>query len=201
MSVLRITAAKEQLERAEKLLEHIPGAANKAASRALNRATTNARANMVRSVRDNYTAKAGDIRSTMTVKKSSVSRLETEIKSSGDPIRLIKFKVNPKTVNGRRRTPIRVGVKRGGQTAIKKGFIARMPNGSMGVFERLGRFKTASSGRYAGKRREVIEQKFGPSVPQMIGNEKVLDYVSDAATEMFNDRLLHEVNRILEGGR
>lgn len=39
----------------------------------------------------------------------------------------------------------------------------------------------------------------GSSVPQMIGNEEVLQKISKEAAEKFEERLEHEVLRILNG--
>lgn len=196
-----VSVSEDQIKKAETLLQQFPGESKKALARSLNRATVAGQTAAIKNLREGYHVRAGDIRSTIRLSKASPSRLSAEINSKGSAIRLIKFKVNPKTVNARRRTPVRVGVAKGGQSVIKAGFIARMPNGSTGVFERTGKFKTARAGRYAGRKREMIEQKFGPSVPQMLGNKTVVKEISERATEMLDKRLDHEINQILSGGR
>lgn len=201
MSRSFVSISDDQIKKAETLLQGVPGGAKRALSRSLNRATIAGQTAAIKNLRDGYHVKAGDIRSTIRISKASPSRLSAEINSKGSAIRLIKFKVNPQTVNAKRRTPVRVGVAKGGQSVIKAGFIARMPNGTKGVFERTGKFKTARAGRYAGRKREMIEQKFGPSVPQMLGNKTIVKEISERATEMLDKRLDHEINRILGGGQ
>lgn len=185
-SVVRLNA--EQVERAELLLRNIRGGANKVLSRVINRSIQTARASMVREVREEYTAKAKAIRSTISVDKATSSKPEAQIKSIGSPLPMRDFKITPKTPNGRRRTPIRVSVKRGGQTAINGAFVVRT-GGSINVFERVG------------KRRLPITKLFGPSVPQMIGNHNVVTRIAESAEKTAEKRLDHEIDRILAGGK
>ncbi|WJZ69991.1 hypothetical protein PVP_XSN000012 [Vibrio phage PVP-XSN] len=184
-SIVRLNA--KQIERAELLLRNIPGWANKVMARVLNRSTQTARASMVSEVREEYTAKAKAIRNTISIKKASSSRPEAVVESVGSPLPLRDFKVNPRTQNGRRRTPIRVSVKKGNSHSFGSAFVLRT-GGSINVFERVG------------KRRLPIRKMFGPSVPQMIGNESVINRIAVRTESTAEKRLDHEIDRLLSGG-
>lgn len=178
-------------------LTDIGGKMPVALSRSINRAVSSAKTAAVKQVRNEYTAKAGDINKTIKVKRANPSKLEAQIFSSGASLPLSSFKVSPKTVNPRRRKPLNVEVRRGGGGSLGAAFMARMPNGKVGVFERTGKFSIASRGAHSGKRRENIEQKFGPSVPVMLNADSVTEAVELRAIEVLDQRLPHEINRIL----
>ena len=45
-----------------------------------------------------------------------------------------------------------------------------------------------------------IKQLYGPSVPRMAENAVVLKTVEDRVNEVINNRMEHEIDRILNGG-
>lgn len=172
-----------QIERAERLLGEIPGALPKAQAAAINRSLITARAEIVRSVRKEYVIKAEDVRNTIKVTSASAASPIGRIKSMGGPIPLVKFDAS-------KENPVRVRVKKtGGKKPIKHAFLQRMGNGYKGIFIR------------AGKARYPLKQLYGPSVPQMVGNENVMKSVEEKAIETLDKRISHEINRILEAGR
>lgn len=61
-------------------------------------------------------------------------------------------------------------------------------NGHIGIYER----KSDSS--------YPIKQLYGPSVPRMAENAVVLKTVEDRVNEVINNRMEHELDRILNGG-
>jgi len=67
-----------------------------------------------------------------------------------------------------------------------------MPNGHGGVFERTG--KKSKNGK------EIIAQRFGPSVPQMIKNKEVISIIQNKAESTLHKRINAEINHILQGG-
>jgi hypothetical protein len=176
----------KQLENAERMLLDIPGGTGKAVYYALTRAIQNARSNLVNEARKSYTVKAKSVRSTLKIKRVTKKNLFGEVRSTGRVIPMIDFKVNPKTVNPRRSAPIRVGVRKGTSSPLASAFIARI-DGKVGVFERVG------------PNRAPLRQIFGPSAPQMVGNEDVIKRVSDEAVEVLQRRLDHEIQNILAG--
>jgi len=125
---------------------------------ALNRSISNIKANVPKEVRKDYHAKSADIKATLKVFKASTSKLQAEVKSSGKTLGLDKFKVSPMTANPKRKSQLKIAVKKSGTKQILGAFVANI-NGTK-VFQRDG------------KARLPISRLMGPSVPQMIGNEK-----------------------------
>lgn len=157
-------------------------------SRALNRATANAKTNAVKKVREEYIIKAKDVRDTIKVTKANRKSLGAVVSSTGGHIPLIKFKVSPKTARPKKQPKIlKAAVKKDGLKEVIGAFVANV-NGDK-VFKRTSRSRLP------------IEQLFGPAVPQMLGNVDIKTYVETEAMKTFNRRLDHEMNRILEGNR
>lgn len=155
-------------------------------SNALNRAVTNVNSNVKKEIRKEYVIKAADVQKTLKISKATRSNLKGEVKSTGSPIGLDKFKVSPRTVNPRRKTPIKVGVKKGSVKKLLGAFVADV-NGAK-VFKREG------------KARLPINKLFGPSVPQMLSNEDVRAVIEREGQQTFLTRSEHEINRILGSG-
>jgi hypothetical protein len=177
---------QQMLNDVERRLGRFSRRAPNALSNAINRGVTNINSNVKKVVRKEYNIKAGDIQQTLRVSRSTRSSLSGDVKSSGSPIGLDKFKVSPKTVNPRRKTPIKVGVKKGNLEKVLGAFVADI-NGTK-VFQREG------------KSRLPIKRLFGPSVPQMIDNDGVRSNIEQEGQQTFVTRLDHEINRILGSG-
>ncbi len=84
-----------------------------------------------------------------------------------------------------------------GVTTFKNAFVATVETGHegighTGIFERFERIKN-------GKKESYIEEKKGSSVYQMMKNKDVAQGVVKAATEKFDERMEHEITRILNG--
>lgn len=188
MSRQFISLGDDRIQRARQMLVGFENQLGKVMARAVNRATENARSNVVREVRDHYNVKAGDIRKSMKISRAKAGRPVAVLSSTGSALPTMAFQVRPGTVNGKRRTPIRVSIKKGESTLMERSFIARV-NGRIGVYERIG------------KKRMPIRQLYGPSIPQMVGNERIVESVAESAREMLDSRLDHEINRILDGAR
>ena len=179
----------DQLERAQRMLMHIPGAAPKAMSNAINRAITTARTEASRKVREMYYITNKNITATIKLTKASPSNPVALIRSKSSPIALSKFKIPPTGPSPGRKSPIVARVIKGGGGPIAHAFVARMKSGHIGVFNRVG------------KKSKPIDQRYGPSVPQMLGNPNVTQWVEVKAKEKLDERLDHEIRRILEARR
>lgn len=177
----------EQIDKAESLLSDIPGAAPKAMAGAINRAVTSSRTEASRKVREKYYVKHKDVISTIKLYRASSGDLSGMIISRGHLLALTKFRVTPKRPQPKRKSPVKVRVKRGEGGPIKNAFVARMQSGHTGVFARVG------------KQRLPIQERFGPSVPQMLDSRDVREWVEQKASEILDKRLEHEINRRLEG--
>lgn len=181
--MIEVTAS--HIDRAERLLQNIPGAAPKALSNAIFRAAETARTEAARKVRETYYVKHSDVISTIKIHK--VGALAAKVVSRGHAMSLTSFKVTPGTPQPRRKKSIVVRVKRGGGGPITSAFVGRMKSGHVGVFLR------------AGKQRTPIEELYGPPIPQMLGNPSVSAWVEEKASSKLDERLEHEIGRFLEG--
>lgn len=123
---------------------------------------------------------------------------------SGGVIPLYKFEVSPTEAEyGKGRKTVKAAVMRdGGMGNIGNGFIAEMDNEHIGVFERKGTWKRKTrptkEGRNTGNN-EKIKELFGPSLSRMADNAVVLQTVEDRVNEVINQRIEHEIERLLSG--
>lgn len=203
MSV-KIVVDDQSLKDVEQRLGQFPDKAPNAIANALNRSVSNISSNIVKETRKNYHIKATDVKSTLKTFKASRSKLSVEVKSQGKVLGLNKFKVSPMTVNPRRKNQLKIAVEKTGMKQIHGAFIANL-NG-IKVFKGSGKKVIPTKGRYVGRQnsrtkgplmREEINRLFGPSVPQMIGNEDVVENINHQAWITYEKRLNHEINRIL----
>lgn len=176
---------KKMIREVEKRLGEMSHKAPNVISNALNRALTNVSTNISKEVRKEYVIKAGDVKETLKKQKSTKSTLSASVRSVGGPVPLDRFRVSPRTVQPKRKKPIKIAVKKDGLKETLGAFIADISG--IKVFKRQT------------KRRLPIKRLFGPSVPQMV-NEEVSERINEEGRAMFLRRLDHEVNRILSSG-
>lgn len=206
---------KTSLERADLLLAGIPGGLDKAVKSAMSRTAQYVRTQASKRVRERYAITAGDLRTDSNVKinynYALGSGIEANILFSGRKIPLYRFSgASPKAptqspevvnilINGRW-VKAHPGVAASGHqlkgtapTRFQNAFVARFSSGHTGIFERTG-------GMTAGNRDE-IKELMGSSIPQMIGNDEVLESLAKDANDKFDERLAHEVEAVLNGWR
>ncbi|MBM4319684.1 MAG: hypothetical protein FJ125_06930, partial [Deltaproteobacteria bacterium] len=179
------TFTPEQVDRAVRLLAHLPGAAAQAMARALNRALEGARTAAAKQTRAEYRVSTAAIKATMRLVRATASRLEAAVVSRGQRIPLFTFGPKPDQpgTGGVGKPQLRVGVKRaGGRKELQSAFVAR-----------VGRVA-----RRKGKERFPLESLFGPAVPQMMHNEAVIARVEAIVQERLDARLDHEIAWALE---
>lgn len=181
-----VNVDQELLNDVRNRLGELSNKAPNAISSALNRAVTNVAKNVSKEVRTEYNIKAGDIKTTLSKTRASRSNLSAIVRSRGEPIPLDRFKVSPKTVQPKRKKPIKVGVKKDGLKEVLGAFVADISG--IKIFERTT------------NKRLPIKRLFGPSVPQMIGNQDIVDKINHEGQETFKNRLDHEIERILGNG-
>ena len=183
-----IEVRADQIERAQALLGHIPNAVPKAVVNAINRAAQGGRTDAVRKAREEYVIQAGRIRENIEIRQANSANLSASIISRGRPRALSYFKISPDSP-AKHRPPdgVYVKVKSNGGKTIAKSFVAKMASGHVGVFNREG-----------AKRFPIVE-RYGPSIPQMIGSDSVRAFVEEGAQRRLDERLDHEINRILRG--
>lgn len=174
-----------QIEMLQERLRDVPQKIPIVTARAINRSTSSAKTQAGRTVRETYAIKQKDITSTMKIKKAYPSDLTAEIKSKGSALELMKFKVRANKPLPSRGKYVMVSVKKGSSKIINGSFMTSMGNGHKNVFTRVS------------KKRLPIRGHFGPSAPQMLGNDTVVQSVEGKAMEALETRLEHEISRVL----
>ena len=160
----------DQLKNSDKQLE-------KALYFAKNRALNTVKTELARGVPKRYDTKQKTIRDRTRVNKNT-----GEVSVTGSPIRLFKFRVTPTSP---RKQLVTASAKRASKS-LPNAFVQQMRNGTIGVFERVG------------KSRYPIRQLYSVSAPQMAGNEEVLEGAMERASIVFDERLSHEIGRLLD---
>lgn len=160
----------DQLQNSDKQLE-------KALYFAKNRALNTVKTELARGVPKRYDTKQKTIRD-----RTRVNKDVGEVSVTGSPIRLFKFRVTPTSP---RKQLVTASVKRASKS-LPNAFVQQMRNGTIGVFERVG------------KSRYPIRQLYSVSAAQMAGNEEVLEGAMERASIVFDERLSHEIGRLLD---
>lgn len=181
-----IEITSEAIERAETMLAGVPKGAERAFSNAINRAVIYSKTKAFKEVRKVYAVKQSDLNSKTATKvqKASTGSLVGHISFSGTKIPLYKFQVTPKAPGKGKK--VKAAVMKDGGATFDSAFIANLGRG-MGVFERI------TSRRYPTK------ELMGLSAGQMVQNEVIIDQLEKEAEEKVNERVMHEIDRILNG--
>lgn len=178
---------KKQMEVVKKLFKGMESKLPTILMRAINRAADNAKTNMGKETSRNYIVKAGDVKSTVKIVKANTRRLGAIVISNGAKVPLYKFKVSPsipKPKNPPKAYKVKVK-KSGNLKSILGAFVADI-NGYNRVMQRES------------KKRLPITQLYGPSIPEMIGNKSVSQYIENEAAKTLEKRIDHEIKRIME---
>lgn len=183
-----ITISAFKFKEVEQELGEYKSKAPVALSRAINRAASNAKTNASKKVREKYNIKAKDVNSTLKITNANKGSLMAIVKSTGERIPLIKFKVSPATPRAKNPPKVlQVEVKKGGLKSLVGAFVANVNGNKV--------FKRTTSARLP------IQQLYGPAVPQMLGTYSLKDFIENEATKVFDQRLDHEIQRILGGNK
>ena len=200
------------LERAQKLLAGIEGGIDKAVKSALSRTASHLRSHSGQHIRERYDISQSALRTSENVKinYSYQNGATAEIVFNGKKIPLYRYNgSSPKqpTQNKSKRVnailtggwrSVHPGISAAGHllnstapTTFDNAFTAKMKSGHIGIFERTG----GSSSRGA----DAIKEIMGLSVPQMLGNQEVAENITIDAGKKFEERLDHEITRVLNG--
>ncbi|WP_421663644.1 phage tail protein [Lysinibacillus telephonicus] len=183
---IRVIVDDAKLREVQERLGEFANKAPNAIANSLNRTMQNVATNITKGVRERYHVKAASVKENLKKTKATRSNLTAEVRARGTALPLDRFKVSPKTVQPNRKKQLKIAVKKDGTKEIMGAFIANISG--IKVFKRDG------------DKRLPISRLFGPSVPQMAGNEEIVDNVYKKGVVTFETRLNHEVNRILNAG-
>lgn len=206
MMVVKVNAfGGEALDRADKVLSGVPDGVKKAINSAMPRAVAELRKKSYERIRERYAISEKNIRSEETIKVSyqTGNGVIASVRFSGRKIPLYRFDGSrPKSPIYDKNDLVRGYTSKGWQMLPKgrpayghvllgtspalfeHAFTATMSNDHTGIFSRNG----------AG-----IEEIMGPSVAQMVGNEEVAEKLVKDASDKFEERIEHEITRILNG--
>ena len=191
---MEITLDANGLDKALRALAKVQGGLGKALERTLNRTGPGMRTDAVREIRAHYNLPVKRIRQDLSVTKASAKtgRLEVRVRAKGKKLPLIAFKTRPASPTTK---PPKAGVlvsvrKDQAGKRLKRGFVARMGSGHVGVFERK-----VAGGKRAG--RLPVAELMGPSMSGMLRNEDVQTNAHGKAQDRADKRLPHEVKHVL----
>lgn len=137
------------------------------------RAATAGRMAGRKAIRGIYTIKAGEINKRAVI-KADRGGLQTTIHIKGPFESVNKYQAR-KNAHG-----VFVAIKRGTGSTVPRSF------------DLQGRFVARD-----GSARLPIHGLYGPAVPQLYGNQEVSDIVQDRSMEVYEQRLLHELERLV----
>lgn len=144
-----------------------------------------------RAAKSALSAVSRDIREHYAIKKSQIDRYSYIIKANTSrDYAVVVFTSNDKGIplygfsarQGLR--GVTASIKRGERKLYRSAragsFIQKMPSsGHTGVFIRTGEERIMKRGRYKGKRREAIEELFGPEAMRIFKSQKSFDVVQE----------------------
>lgn len=178
------------IDRATKMLAGIKHGADKAIGSAIKRAATTGEAYAAKLIRSEYYINAGDFKNYTKSKRHIITQdgsTTVDIDFKGYHIPLLKF--NTKVGKDGR---VVTRVKRSSSATVLDHVFSQAvgTHGHTGVFERLT------------DKRLPIEEKLGPSTPQMMRyNDDISQEIGDKVIEAFDDRLEHEILAVMNGWR
>ncbi len=212
MSVMIEDIDREAIDRAQKMLAGIDGGFNRALRGAMQRTAGFLRTNSAKAIRERYAISAANIRAeeNVTIRYSYRDGVQAFITFAGHKIPLYRYdgaspaqpayntsKWVSVMIGGEERR-VHPGIAASGHqlkgtspVRFDNAFVAQMRSGHTGIFERTGGMAKSGSSE--------IREIMGLSVPQMLGSKEVLEKLTHQAMEKFEERLDHEVLRILNG--
>ena len=146
---------------------------------AINRTAQHARKIGDTEIRKVYTIKKRDITKRVTIDRASKGNLQAAIRVRGPEENVSVSRASLRTRG------VFVSIKKGAGALISRSFDKHMQKN---FYAREG---TA---------RLPIRPLFGPSVPQLWGNEVVMENLQEETLEMYQKRLRHELERLIWGG-
>lgn len=175
-------AGLNSLDYVNSILFSFPGKAMIAVNRAAKRAGAAGKTEAKRYATRVYNIKAGQFsKNTATTVKvfgGGGGATRVIIRYAGAMLDLLEFKPQISSSDG-----VRYQAKRGEQIHLKHAFDIQSYGGH--VYERVGR------------PRFPVRKKLGPSTPHMLKDGEVADPLGKRIMEVFNERLNHEIGRIL----
>lgn len=197
-----IEVSEQTIDRIHTILAGVENADKKVLKPALTRGLMAGKTAAGKKVTETYHISKAEVSSKGYLRYNSVAQSGKGIIGSfeyaGRRIPLIKFNVTPAMPrNGV--TPSAAVLKANALTEFNKEnnvFVGKVGEHT-GVFERMGGVYSSKRGDGKNKHTEKIRELFSPAVPQMVGNDTVMQTVEDRVNEVINQRIDHEIERLL----
>lgn len=204
--MIDVEVSEETTDRLHAILAGIENAEEKVLKPALARGLSAGKTAFSKQTRETYHVSPSILSSYSKVGYKNVSvsgnGIIGSIEYSGGVIPLFKFNVAPKKPTYGKKAVKASVMRSGGQVVFENAFIAQMKSGHLGIFEGKGTWRRSTRPTKTGgntENNEKIKELFGPSVPRMAENAVVLQSVEDRVNEVINQRIDHEIERILSG--
>jgi hypothetical protein len=168
----------------------------KALTRAINRSAEGLRTDALREITRDYNVTRKAAAPAFSLIRATWAELAAEVKASGSGLRLYGFKPRPSAPGRTKAKGVSIVIKKGVRKTIAGSFIARMPSGHVGVFQRVpGKFMRHVGPR--GGRRQAIKELTTLSVPAMVGAKAIQAALEKQLNARFVTALQHEVDYTL----
>jgi hypothetical protein len=178
---------------------------NKAISKGAKKAADEAKRETTKQILSRYTLSGSEIKPAIKTRKMGGGETGAVMKIESGVFPLYQFEgTTPREVMPPAKGPVHAAVKQGGGSNLTRPFVAEMPNGHIGVFEREG-VKRKNTHETKGKKNiahDHINELFGPSIAGMFGREKETEInaaVRAKAMETLDKHVINELERLLNG--
>jgi hypothetical protein len=215
---LNVEFDKSKYESLMKKLELMENerAINNAISKGAKKAADEAKKETITQILSGYTVSGAEIKSAIKTRKMGGSETGAVMKIESGTIPLYQFEgVSPREVMPPAKGPVRAAVKQGGGSELGRVFVAKMPSGHIGVYEReenkrkskdshgMTSDKIKRNGKLVKNTEKYhINELFGPSIAGMFGREKETEIniaVREKAMENLDKHVINELERLLNG--
>lgn len=179
---IAVDIAEEGFDRVSAILSGIPGGANRAVGSALARAAAAGKTVAKRAVTQEYAISSSEF-TNRNIQRASSGEVSINFGYRGSviPLRVFDTKVDR---SGRVVTRVK---KSSARQALDHAFEAKMGS-HYGIYERQG------------EKRFPVKELFGPATPQMMySNENVMDSIEEKMASTYEERIEHEITRVLNG--
>ncbi len=186
-----ISAATDQLARAQQYLGAFPGAVERAMVRALNHALAAAREQAITVITERYAIKASDLRVAMSIQPAKHDKLGVvlKVRSGSMPMHYFPHAPTQPGTGGPGKPALTATVLRGSTKTVKGAFVAKL-----GVKPRI----VTRTGGVTATGKSELKVLYTTPIGVMLGVESVQASVEAAALETLDKRLTNEIDRELE---
>ncbi|WP_407308775.1 hypothetical protein [Desulfosporosinus sp. SB140] len=174
-----IEISVDNLKQVQEAFKDTPKRVNTVLARAVNRAVTNAKANMAKEASSKYVVKSRDVKLTIDTVKATAANPSGTVRSKGNRIDFVDFKLSPKNLF-KGANDYKIQITRSGGWKKVPGFAAESTKWGLCVRQGIARYPW--------------RRLMGPSVPQMIGNKEVIGVIEREAELTLNARIAAELN-------